>query len=114
MREGDVQQSKIMDEVNKQYDLALSNNSKCGFRFLQYLPCVVADFSTQICANKRRIQQAISVLERKKKQIDHMKEVYLYNFMMTKERYDTVHDNLMIRKLQLNVEPMFENAYGQG
>ena len=44
-------------------------------------------------------QNAISQLMKKKVQIENLKEFSMITFPMTKEKFDSIPDNLMIRKL---------------
>ena len=44
-------------------------------------------------------QSAIAQLMKKKVQIENLKEFNMITFPMTKEKFDSIPDNLMIRKL---------------
>jgi hypothetical protein len=60
---------------------------------------------------KYPISKAVAILERKKKQLEKIKEVHTLSFVMTKEKFDSIPDNLMIRKLQVNINPVFTIDY---
>ena len=52
------------------------------------------------------MRRAIQTLENKKAMIESMKELEV-NTEMTKEKYDSIQESLMIRKLKLSINPNF-------
>ena len=96
LKSNTVESASLIHQFNEQYDFL--KTSRGGKRIIN------SEISLHRNLSKRRLSRALSQLETKKNEIESLKEVIFTNkFFITKERFDSITDNLMIRKLNLDI-----------
>jgi len=93
-------ESQIIDKFNEKYDLAVSVSRLSRKQ----------DLKTQ---RNRKINMAISKLLAKRDQLEELskKTLSMDAFLLTKEQFNAIPDNLLIRKMHINIDDEFENKY---
>ena len=105
LKSNTVESASLIHQFNEQYDFL--KTSRGGKRIIN------SEISLHRNLSKRRLSRALSQLETKKNEIESLKEVIFTNkFFITKERFDSITDNLMIRKLNLDIWNSFSTGYG--